>query len=126
LPHFSLSHRRGVSVIALAGAQIGVDLEFIDFQVEIDAVAARFFAPDELEALSQRPADARRDLFFWLWTRKEAFVKALGVGIGRSWMGLSALADAIEAEHERWMLESRRVDGGWVSVCVQSSRQRRT
>jgi 4'-phosphopantetheinyl transferase len=126
LLHFSLSHRRGISVIALAAAQIGIDLEFVDSRVQIDSIAARFFAPDELETLSQRPIDARRDLFFWLWTRKEAFVKALGVGISGSRLGLSALADAIEVEHERWTLESQRVDGGWVSVCVQEPRQRRT
>jgi 4'-phosphopantetheinyl transferase len=125
-PHFSLSHRRGISIIAVADAQIGVDLEFADSQIEIDAIAARFFAPDEREALRLLPDDERCDLFFRLWTRKEAFVKASGVGISGSFTGFSALGDTIEAQPGRWTLESRLVEGGWVSVCVQESRQRST
>jgi 4'-phosphopantetheinyl transferase len=124
--HFSLSHRRGVSIIALADQPVGVDLEFADSQVEIDSIGARFFAPDEREALRPLPEDARRSLFFRLWTRKEAFVKALGVGIAGSFTEFTALDDAVEWDNARWTLESRRVEGGWVSVCVQESRQRRT
>lgn len=125
-PHFSLSHRRGISIIAVADAQIGVDLEFADSQVEIDSIAARFFAPDELATLCALSIDQRHDLFFRLWTRKEAFVKALGVGISGSFTGFSALGDSIQAQTGRWMLESRRADAGWVSVCLQASRQRST
>ncbi len=125
-PHFSLSHRRGISIIAVADAQIGVDLEFADPRIAIDAIAARSFAPDELEALSQRPADERCDLFFRLWTRKEAFVKALGVGISGGFARFSALGDTIEAQTGHWTLESRRLEGGWVSVCIHEPRQRST
>lgn len=124
--HFSLSHRRGVSVIALADQPVGVDLEFADSQVEIEAIAAWFFAPDEREALRPLTEDERREWFFRLWTRKEAFVKALGVGISGGFARFGTLDDAVESNNARWTLESRRVEGGWVSVCVQESRQRRT
>ncbi|PJF23862.1 MAG: hypothetical protein CUN53_20745, partial [Phototrophicales bacterium] len=120
---FSLTHRRGVSIIALADQPVGVDLEFTDSQVEIDAIAARFFAPDELKTLRSPPIDERRDRFFRLWTRKEAFVKALGVGISGAFPGFSALGDTIEAQTRHWTLESRRVEGAWVSVCIHEPRQ---
>lgn len=125
-PHFSLSHRRGISVIAVADAQIGVDLEFADSRIEIDSIAARFFAPDELATLRALSINARHDLFFRLWTRKEALVKALGIGISGSFTGFSALSDSIQADDARWLLQSWQFDGGWVSVCVQASRQRST
>jgi 4'-phosphopantetheinyl transferase len=79
---FSLTHTRGLTAIAVtATAAIGVDAERIATREYNSDIAQRFFAPSEavsLEALS--PAEQRR-VFYDYWTLKEAYLKAIGVGM---------------------------------------------
>jgi len=92
---FSLSHTHGMVACAVTqDADVGVDVECIDRAVDAGEIAARFFAPTEADLLARLDADARRDRFFDLWTLKEAFVKALGVGLS---MSLASLAFTIDA-----------------------------
>jgi 4'-phosphopantetheinyl transferase len=74
-------------------ADVGVDVECVDREVDAGEIAARFFAPAEAHLLAHLDADARRDRFFDLWTLKEAFVKALGVGLS---MSLASLAFTVD------------------------------
>jgi 4'-phosphopantetheinyl transferase len=81
---FSISHTRQVVACALARDHaVGVDVETISERSTGDAIAERFFAPDEARRLSQAPPDRRLALFFRLWTLKEAFIKATGEGMSR-------------------------------------------
>lgn len=75
---FNVSHSGAIGLIALAGAgrRIGVDVEQVRPGMDAGAVAERFFHPDEAAAIA-----GRRDAFFRCWTRKEAVVKALGLGL---------------------------------------------
>lgn len=69
--HFSISHSGHWAVCAVSDRPVGVDVERPRCSPE---VARRFFHPDEL--LSEDPVFLTR-----LWTAKEAFVKALGLGL---------------------------------------------
>jgi len=60
---------------------VGVDIERIRPDVPGEGIAQRYFHPREAEALAQLPAELRVQAFFRCWTRKEAFVKAIGEGI---------------------------------------------
>lgn len=87
-PRFSLSHTRGLAACLVSlgdwppGAELGVDAEWTGRTVPALRLAERFFHPDEAQALAARPDEpARQDLFMTLWTRKEAVLKALGLGI---------------------------------------------
>jgi len=92
---FSLSHAHGMVACAVTnGADVGVDVECIDRDVNAADIAARFFAPAEAAHLIQCDADARRERFFDLWTLKEALVKALGAGMA---MSLSSLAFTVDS-----------------------------
>jgi 4'-phosphopantetheinyl transferase len=78
---FNVSHCRDVAVYAFSlGSDVGIDLEAIHPVAEADDIAARFFSRRESEAyLALAPQD--RPLgFLNCWTRKEAFLKALGDG----------------------------------------------
>jgi 4'-phosphopantetheinyl transferase len=87
---FSLSHTRGMVACAVtAGAEVGVDVECVDRDVDGDEIAARFFAPVETVQLIDLKGDVRRDRFFDLWTLKEALVKALGRGMAVSLRSLA-------------------------------------
>ncbi len=79
---FNLSHSGDLALVALAaGCEVGVDIERLRAQVEMEAIARRFFSPSETEALLAYPEPERAPAFFRCWTRKEAYVKALGGGL---------------------------------------------
>jgi 4'-phosphopantetheinyl transferase len=79
---FSFSRTRGLALVGVtAGAPFGVDVEEVRAFDDFLAVARRFFAPGEHRALCRLPPPARLRGFFECWTRKEAVVKALGVGL---------------------------------------------
>ena len=78
---FSLSHAGERALLAIALAQeVGVDLEE-HRAIEVIQLARRFFGPREIEALEILPEAERLPAFFRCWTRKEAFIKALGDGL---------------------------------------------
>ena len=82
---FSLSHARGAALAGvLDGGRIGVDLEDAGRRADMEAMAERFFAPEERAAIrrADRPEELRLR-FFKCWTLKEAYLKALGTGITR-------------------------------------------
>lgn len=84
---FNLSHSSGLALYAFAtGADVGIDLERITSDLDYTALAERFFSPAEREELLSLPVQCRREAFFTCWSRKEAFVKALGEGLS---MGLA-------------------------------------
>lgn len=79
--HFNLSHSGDAVLCALTrGREIGVDIEAAVPSEDLLSVAAYFFAPDEYAALAARNGDDRVALFYLLWTRKEAYLKACGKG----------------------------------------------
>ncbi|MDE2761470.1 MAG: 4'-phosphopantetheinyl transferase superfamily protein [Gemmatimonadota bacterium] len=84
-PSFNQSHSEERIMIAVAAeGRVGVDIEEIRMVKHMLGIAARNFARDESARLHTAPAHERRELFFRLWTRKEAFLKALGVGLTHS------------------------------------------
>ncbi len=79
---FNLSHTDGLAAVAVAGGiEVGVDVEALDRREVERGFAARFFAPAEVEALERQPEAARRRAFLQLWTLKEAYIKARGLGL---------------------------------------------
>lgn len=78
---FNLSHSGDACVCAVAASAVGVDIEQVRPMDDLLLVARRFFAPGEYEAIARLPAARQPSAFFACWTRKEAFVKALGAGL---------------------------------------------
>lgn len=79
---FNMSHSHGLALYAVArGAELGCDIERQDERIDIDGTASSLFAPGELGALERLPPGQRHSGFFRCWTRKEAYVKALGQGL---------------------------------------------
>jgi 4'-phosphopantetheinyl transferase len=79
---FNLSNTDGMVVLLVArDREVGVDVEKIDRNTNLDDVAARVFAPAELAALRRLSRDDQRERFFAYWTLKEAYIKARGMGL---------------------------------------------
>jgi 4'-phosphopantetheinyl transferase len=78
---FSVSHCDDVALFAFSpDAEVGVDIEAIRPVREADAIAVQFFSPLEHAGYAALAPRDRLLGFFRVWTRKEAYVKALGVG----------------------------------------------
>lgn len=79
---FSVSHSGNLVLIALArGRSVGVDVEMVRTDMDVTELATRFFSIAESEKLLALTGLALYEAFFACWTRKEAYVKAMGRGI---------------------------------------------
>lgn len=78
---FSVSHSEHITVIALSdSADVGIDVEKPDAEIDILAVGHMVFCPLELSQLEKCTDSERIQLFYQLWTAKEAMLKMLGAG----------------------------------------------
>jgi 4'-phosphopantetheinyl transferase len=79
---FNVAHSADLALVGVTrGRDIGVDVEFQRADVDGPSLAGRFFAPEEVAALKAFPPAEQRTTFYRCWTRKEAYVKALGLGM---------------------------------------------
>jgi 4'-phosphopantetheinyl transferase len=79
---FNLSHASGTALLALGWEHdLGVDIEDASRRLDFANIAARFFAPQERQALEDLPEAEQPAAFFRCWTAKEAYIKALGGGL---------------------------------------------
>lgn len=111
---FNLSHTDGlVACLVADAADVGVDVETSARGTDTDAIASRFFAEPEVEAMMALPSEEHRYRFFEYWTLKEAYIKARGLGLaiplGDFWFTLAppappeiGFAATLEDRPERW------------------------
>jgi 4'-phosphopantetheinyl transferase len=79
---FNTSHSGDVALVALAtNCEIGVDIEQHRALPDAGGLALNFFSDLENRLLARLPEHQRLEGFFNCWTRKEAFVKAVGQGL---------------------------------------------
>jgi 4'-phosphopantetheinyl transferase len=104
---FNLSHSGDYAMIAVTrGRNIGVDIEHLRDDKELETLARRFFSPSEVTELMALPPEWRMIGFFNCWTRKEAYIKARGLGLS---LPLDSF-DVSLAPGERVMLRATRPD----------------
>ncbi len=80
---FNVSHSDNMALIAV-GVQnaLGVDIERVRPDVKAAELSERFFSSSERAALRSLPETLRVAAFYACWARKEAFLKAIGEGLG--------------------------------------------
>lgn len=119
---FNLSHSGGMTVLAVTSCRVdlGVDIERLRVDVDCIGLASRFFASSESRELAGLPASARPAAFFACWTRKEALVKALGMGIIFGLAEFSVSMDPAESE-ARLASDHPDLSGAWrlYSLCPE-------
>ena len=78
---FNVSHSKGLVVLMVGlDRAVGIDTESIARNAPLD-VAERFFSPHEVASLQRLPRDAQAFRFWELWTFKESYIKARGMGL---------------------------------------------
>jgi 4'-phosphopantetheinyl transferase len=79
---FNLSHTDQLIVMAVTQSkEIGVDVEYLPRLGKPLEIANSFFSPSEVTQLLALPEEQQRNRFFDLWTLKEAYIKACGMGL---------------------------------------------
>jgi 4'-phosphopantetheinyl transferase len=79
---FNVSHSENFALCAIAWqSDIGVDVEYVKPLSDLTEVARRFFASEEQAALAALPSKKQLEGFYKIWTRKEAYLKAIGKGL---------------------------------------------
>lgn len=79
---FNVSHSGEIALFAITrGRDVGVDVEQVRRNSDLESIARRFFSLDEQRQLAVLDPEARIEAFFRCWTRKEAFIKATGDGL---------------------------------------------
>jgi 4'-phosphopantetheinyl transferase len=79
---FNLSHSAGLVVYAIAKERnLGIDVEHVRPESAGDDIAKRYFSSREVSDLQTLPPEAKVEGFFHCWTRKEAYLKATGMGL---------------------------------------------
>lgn len=92
---FNVSRSSGLAVIAICSAgSLGVDVEGIREDVDVDALAKEFLSPREQAQLAAAGSSERTRSFFRLWVRHEARVKASGRGL---------VVPATDATRDMWI-----------------------
>jgi len=119
---FNLSHSGVFALIAATqGHKVGVDVERVRSDLEFERIASRFFSQNEISELMVVPPDQRQIAFFNCWTRKEAYIKAQGLGLSLPLESFDvsltpnepAILNATRPDSDeaaRWMLFSMEVD----------------
>ena len=121
---FNISHSQGYALFAFVkGREIGVDIEKISDKPYLE-LAERFFSKQEFGLLSDLPLNQQKTGFFRLWTRKEAYIKAIGEGLSHSLdtfsMNIDEKAEFLDSNlAKKWHIESISLEddgycGSWV------------
>ena len=96
LLNFNLSHSGSMALYAITqNMEIGVDIERIHSDFEYEEIAQRFFSVNDVAVLRTTPTEKKPEAFYNCWTRKEAYIKALG-------KGLSLPLDSFEVSFAPW------------------------
>lgn len=79
--HFNLSHALDVAVVAVSDRPVGIDIEYIDANFPFAEVISQFMSEKEKSDFLRLSPSQQMKAFYYCWTRKEAYVKALGHGL---------------------------------------------
>jgi len=117
---FNLTHTDGLAACAVSlGCEVGVDVEGLSRRIDARSIAARYFSAAERSTLERCEPHEYAERFFELWTLKEAYLKARGVGLAGSidqcWFWIAPgepirleLQDPRVDDASSWQLELRR------------------
>lgn len=112
---FSLSDSGDLALLAVSKTgPVGVDLERIHPLPQMVAVARSHFPRADFDALLALPASAQLAAYFRLWTRKEAYLKGVGIGLGQR-------LDRFASGHQ-WVLRDLDVGAGYAASLAVEGR----
>jgi 4'-phosphopantetheinyl transferase len=127
---FNLSHSAGLALCAVTrNREVGVDIEGMRTLTELKQISSQFFSTNENTTLHALPEAIQTEAFFTCWTRKEAYIKAIGEGLSMPLdsfdvslvPGEPAALLAVRGTQEeaaRWLLRELFPGPGYVAAVV--------
>jgi len=114
---FNVSHSGEWVMLAFGrNRNVGVDVEKIKREMDVLAIASRYFAPEEIALIEN--AEDRIAVFFQLWARKEAYVKACGSTLFTE-LGHDA------TKKDGWVFQNLDIDPGYAAAVVTDKKPTR-
>ena len=127
---FNVSHSDGVALVAIShGVEVGIDVEAIRPMADANQIAARFFSSRETAELRALPPG----FFFTCWTRKEAYLKARGLGLAQQLRAFSVtispaatplVVDDEDGEGAQWLIHELPALTGYAAALVTGGNPR--
>ena len=112
---FNLTHSAHLAAVAVSpDLELGVDIERLR-GVRPD-LPKRYFSDEEAAALSALHGDAWQATFFRCWTRKEAFIKAIGLGMRQPLKSFSVSLLEDEPARLEWLEDDDRAPCNWTLI----------
>ncbi len=111
---FNVSHCGNTVVMATTSKyDIGIDIEAIDSNIDIDGMGKIVFSQSENELINNSP-----DKFFRLWTKKEALIKAVGTGFSSDFYQTTNInLDDIEIT-KSYCIKLQKMNNLYLSICL--------
>jgi 4'-phosphopantetheinyl transferase len=131
---FNLSHSGGMAVYAFTrGREVGIDIEHQRPIDDIDRIAERNFSVKEYTTLGTLPEGERLEAFYLCWTRKEAFIKAIGEGISFPLQQFDVTLipgeparllsiDGSPEKSKRWSMHNLTISEGYAAALIVEGR----
>jgi len=126
--NFNMSHSRDKAIVAVTShSTIGVDIEFSDKNTGWQKIVPRYFHPDEINYLFAQPKDLQKQTFFQIWTRKEAFIKAIGTGFATALASFSVIDEKISdqaapsSNSNNWYRQDLEINSPYIASVVQNT-----
>lgn len=110
---FNLSHKNQYVIYGFSLVNIGIDLEFIDNNKKLLPIAKRFFTPEEYQYLKQLDNPKQTEIFYQFWTKKEAYLKAIGEGLSG---GLNTI-NFLTNNHGQWEINNFYLTDNYLGAC---------
>jgi len=112
--YFNLSNSENICVCAFTkDGDVGVDMEKIHNMTNMDSIVERFFSPSENIKFCSLPEHSRKKSFFKYWTRKEALLKAMGVGLSFPLDKFDVLSDEDNASQVSIITRHQNAETEW-------------
>jgi 4'-phosphopantetheinyl transferase len=92
---FNLSHSGELVVLVVGGVEVGIDIEYLRPLPRTEALARRFLSPKERRGVMSFEGRDRDRAFLRVWTQKEAYLKATGLGVGMPLRDLETEPDPV-------------------------------
>lgn len=116
--HFNMSHSGDLILFGISRSPIGVDVEEISRGVDIKRISDSYFSPNEKNVVEMAPDGEKENVFYEIWTKKEALIKGIGNGLGIPLNNFCVMSD--KSGCVKWMPENLFSSSEWYVGSVET------
>ena len=118
---FNLSHSKNTAIAVISSKEVGCDVEKLRKYNE--KIANTYFSKDENEFINK--SEDKDESFTRIWTLKESFLKAVGIGLIQNMNEISIIPNDISIEikqnidDRKWIFKEIKLDDNYISICEE-------